>query len=211
MLTDLEKINKNGGDNNNDNNNNNNDKQRLGRTTSLNIPQTGQEHRSSEDFYLREAESGFVRWETTNSTAGFSINKNKRFASDETPYRYLINGSVVPQVSSGRKHYVADPCDAEGAFKVKAYEAKTAQYVIACRHKPLSSQDHRASDNFTCGGTISCPDKITFKVMKDVSGGTDKTLIEKAENGTVIKADGQMYFADPNGATAPFLVEIVQG
>jgi len=82
---------------------------------------------------------------------------------------------------------------------------------------PQKGQKHRSSENFGTndmadwgGLKWECPDKVSFNVKKDVSGGIDTTEFENVKNGTVTKykSHRNLYISDPKGASTAFDIKV---
>lgn len=81
---------------------------------------------------------------------------------------------------------------------------------------PLPGQRNRSSNNFNTTG-FNCDilywkvgEGVSFHVMKDVSGGKDKTIFKSLSNGstTVIEKSDKLYIANPSGASEDFMITI---
>ncbi|MCR9163827.1 MAG: DeoR family transcriptional regulator [bacterium] len=81
---------------------------------------------------------------------------------------------------------------------------------------PQPGQKNRSSENFGTNtvnsgdGDLlwSCPDGVSFNVMKDKSVAVDPVVFKSVKNGTVTKNsdDRNLYIANPKGASEAFTV-----
>lgn len=84
---------------------------------------------------------------------------------------------------------------------------------ISSEAQPQQGQDNRSSGNFStqgCTTTLkwSAPRGVRFKVMRDVSGGTDPVIFTNVGNNTQTRNPKQrsLYIANPVGARQGFRV-----
>lgn len=175
-------------------------KKPIAEIKSKKVPQDGQKHRSSDNFSLENAQSKYLRWECIPN-AGFKVCIDISHGTDQTLYRYMANGAVMPlNASKKAKFYIADPCDVEEDFVVRVYEANESEYKVPVRNKPLNGEDHRASENFDIkySAIIGCDPDAEFDIKKDIPTFVDTTIQKKISNNGIIVKDQNIYFANPS-------------
>lgn len=191
------------------------EKKLVATINSKKCPQNGQKHRSSSNFSLYKPQSGFLIWECTKPNIGFKVCVDVKGGSDQTLYRYITNGSVMPfSGDSANIYYIADPCDADEDFEVKVYESPESKYAISVRSQPLEGEKHRASDNFSIDydAIIDCESLALFDVYKDISADVDQTVGQMLSHDCIINSGTNLYFANPQCVTTKrILVSLKQG
>lgn len=183
-------------------------------------PQSGQKHRSSSNFSTKGMTKGkYLIW-TVEDGISFDVMVDKTAASDPTILRNITNGARTPysgDIVENDRLYIANPGGAKEDFVVRytmLLEEDSCIYV-SCASNHLSGQDHRASDNFRFNHgyyTVECPDNVSFSIMEDISGGSDKTIYTDVKNGTrlsQVQGVGNVYVADVKNSSVPILVKLV--
>ncbi len=179
-----------------------------------------QDNRSSHNFSTKGMTKGkYLLW-TVEDGIAFNVMIDKTAAKDPTILRNITNGARTPysgDIVENDKLYIANPSGAKEDFVVRytmLLEEDSCIYV-SCASSTLSGQDHRASDNFRFNHgcyKVECPDKVTFNIMEDVSGGKDNVVYTDVKNGSLIsqvQGVGNVYVADVKNTSVPVLVKLV--
>lgn len=185
--------------------------------TSESGPQKGQSHRSSDNFSTKNLTGGdHLLWSCTDEDASFSVNIDKS-GKDETFASNIHNGAIT-SYRSEEKFYIADPKNASGSFTVTCSRINVGEgyiYINAAKDH-MEGQNHRASNNFNFGSyrrySVDCSADVKFKIMKDISAGTDKTAYSTQGGATItVSSDytDDLYVADVTGATGPLTITLV--
>ncbi|MBH8566662.1 DeoR family transcriptional regulator [Nostoc sp. CENA67] len=100
-------------------------------------------------------------------------------------------------------------------FSAPSYAADTLCATVTSEAQPQSGQKNRSSGNFStqgCGPRLkwTSPPLIVYRVMRDVSGGTDPVILGAVTNGLVTNAinERSLYIANPQNAKQSFQVTV---
>ena len=181
--------------------------------TSLDEPEDGQKHRSSENFNLKG--STLFQIECTDKDASFDIWQDLN-GSDKVIFSDLKDGAIIQNPGSDHNLYIADP-DADNAFMVtfKPYESNPDYIYVTSSKSQLEGQSNRSSANFDLNKgsyyRIECSDAdVKFSVWEDITG-SDAVIADGIKNGDVLffSSTENLYIANPSGANSSFVVTFI--
>ncbi|MGN1480370.1 hypothetical protein [Porcipelethomonas sp.] len=95
------------------------------------------------------------------------------------------------------------------------------EVVIKSQKGPLSGQKNRSSGNYLFTSEAfapckkvkwSCPEGISFNVMKDHNAAKDETILTGVCNGSVtdLPSGEGIYIANPSGADSEFEIRVTK-
>jgi len=185
--------------------------------TSESHPKSGQKHRSSDNFSTKNLTGGnYLLWTCSDKNVSFTVNIDKS-GTDPTFVSNLHDGAIT-EYRSEEKFYIADPKNASGSFTVTCSRIDTGEgyiYINSAKDH-MDGQSHRASTNFSFGSYskyyVDCPSDIKFKIMHDVSAGSDQIVYPSVNGGINILVSSDwtkdLYVADVEGAEGPFTITL---
>ena len=177
--------------------------------------QPKQDHRSSGNFSTKGMNNtGSILWNCPEGVK-FSVWIDKT-GKDGVMADNLYNGAITPFYESD-KLYIANPQGAEDNFIVtySAFNPEEGCVYVTSSSSPLSGQSNRSSQNFGLGYyyayyKVSCPSGVSFKIMKDISGGNDDVIFGSLKDGDIIgnhtDFGNDLYISNPSGTSSSFLI-----
>lgn len=178
-------------------------------------PQKGQKERSSGNFSTSGMGGGSSIYWTCPEGVSFDIKIDKT-GTDPFFANGVTNGTIT-SFTDNSKLYIANPKGAKDAFEVQytVFTPEDGVIYVFSADGHMSGQSHRASSNFSLPSIgndknwgVVCPQGVRFKIMKDVSGGSDDVLLSDVRDGSIINklhAD-KLYIADAEGADGSFML-----
>ena len=179
-------------------------------------PLSGQKNRSSNNFAIHGLTGRSLKWSCSNADAHFRVWKDKT-GKDGTLFddRELHDGFYT-RVFSEDKLYISKPRSSSDF--IVTVEGVDEIGVTSDPH-PSNGQNHRSSMNFEINNIHTksllwrCPEGVSFKVWKDISGGKDEEVFGEGvrlSDGmiTPVILGDRFYISDPSHASQSFNVVV---